>query len=187
MTRPCILQRGRAVLVELENVHWQSNIIGLLYYNGQQEDVLVNIQESILDHGGQFLAFSIAEPLTETFPEMFNAVLQNACGDRSMQISLPVILQHNPHIASPFLNRAILWQQICELIIADDDPCRKTVIVLENVDQASPVVQRDLARLIRFHTVNFIHRTFIFTLDRHSREQIIPELQEILGIQKRAA
>jgi hypothetical protein len=97
-----------------------------------------------------------------------------------------------------------LWQRLCDLIIVDDEPRRKTVMVLENIDQASPAVQHEIARLIRFHATHGIHRTFVFTLEQsadspemgdsssystdsrssgsHSSGTIIPELRIILGI-----
>jgi len=147
-------------------------------------DTLEDLRENTLDHEGQFISLDLAEPLAETLPEIFYAALKNTRWEHSLSFSLPVILQHNPHVTSPFLNQAILWQRLCDLIIVDDEPSRKTVMVLENADQASPTVQHELARLLRFHAVHSIHRTFVFTLDHHSHNRITPELRDILGIRQ---
>ena len=186
MAQAVALQKDRTVFGEKRAIHWQSRRIGLLYHDEQSGaefwDTLEDLRESALDCDGQFFSLDLTEPLAETFPEMFYAALKNARWEGSLQFSLPVILQHNPRVASPFLNQAILWQRLCDLIIIDDESSRKTMMVLENVDQASPAVQHEVARLIRFHTAHGIHRTFVFTLDYHSGGQIIPELRVILGI-----
>jgi hypothetical protein len=167
-------------------IHWQSPQIGLLYREEQSDEqfweTLEDLRDNVLDHEGQFLSLNLAEPLLETLPEMFYNALNNVRWERSLSFSLPAILQHNPHVASPFINNAILWQRLCDLLIIDDEPYRNTVLILENVDLTSPVVQHETARLIRFHRDHFIQRTFIFTLGRHSFGNIIPELQNILEI-----
>ena len=181
------IQEDRVVSGNNRNIHWKSQTIGVLYYGEQSEreswGALDDIRENVCYHEGQFISLDLAEPLAETFAEMFYAALKNVRWERSLQFSLPVILQHNSRVASPFLNRAILWQRLCDLIIVDDEPKRKTIAVLENVGQASSAVQHEIARLIRFHAVHSIHRTFIVTLDDHLCNQIIPELRDILGIQ----
>ena len=177
------VSRSRTAFSEDKAIHWQSKRIGVLYHDEQPGeefwDTLNDLRENILQYDGQFVSLDLAYPPTETFSEMLYAALKNA---PSLQFSLPIILQHNPRVASPFLNHAILWQRLCDLIIVEDEPTRETVLVLENIDQASPAVQHEIARLIRFHTVHSIHRTFIFTLDYHSINQVIPELREILEI-----
>jgi len=190
MAHAVALQRDRAVFGENRAIHWQSRRIGLLYHGEQSGaefwDTLGDLRESVFDCDGQFISLDLTEPLAETFPAMFYAALKNARWERSLSFSLPVILQHNPRVASPFLNQAILWQRLCDLIIVDDESSRKTITVLENIDQASPAVQHEIARLIRFHAVHGIHRSFVFTLDCHSCDQIIPELRAILDIYIRA-
>ena len=186
MTQTLTLQRDRTVFGENRGIHWQSKQIGLLYHDEQSGeefwDTLEDLREGVLDRDGQYISLDPSEPLVETFPEMFYSALKNARWERSLSFSLPVILQHNPRVATPFLNQAILWQRLCDLVIVDDEASRKTLLVLENVGQASPAVQREIARLIRFHTAHRIHRTFVFTLDYQSRGQIIPELLDILEI-----
>ena len=165
---------------------WQSKRIGILYHSKESEEefweTLASMRENVLDSKGQFVSLDLAELQTESLPEMFYTALKNVRWDHSMQFSLPIILQHNPRIALPFINRAILWQRLCDLLIVDDEPNRKTVLVLENINQASPIAQHEIARLIRFHVTYSIHRTFIVTLDRHSQHQLIQELQDILTI-----
>ena len=186
MTQTLTLQRCNPVFGNNKEIQWQSKRIGLLYHDERSGEefgnTLENLRESVLEYEGQFLSLNLAAPPVETFPEMFYDALKNAHWDGSLQFSLPVILQHNPHAVLPFLKQAILWQRLCDHIIVDDEPNRKTIAVLENIDQASPAIQHEIARLIRFHRTHSIHRTFVFTLDDHSCDQIIPELREILGI-----
>ena len=163
-----------------------SEHIELLYRDEQSEhdfwETLESLRENVRDSEGQFISIDLAEPQTEPLWETFYAALKNARWEQSLQFSLPVILQHNPHAASPFINRAILWQRLCDLLILDDEPHRETVLVLENADQASPAVQHDIARLIRFHEVHSIRRTFVFTLNRETHGQMTAELRNILEI-----
>jgi len=147
-------------------------------------ETLENLRENVRDNEGQFIALNVAEPLTESFPELFYAAMQNTRWEQSLPFSLPGslpdILRHNPHAASPFINRAILWQRLCDRLIMDDAPYCETVLVLEGVDQASPATQHEITRLIRFHELHALHRTFVLTLDRHSQGQIIPALRDII-------
>jgi hypothetical protein len=172
MIQTAVVQRNRTA--------WEDNSerIRLLHHEESWE-ALENLRDNVMDDEGQFISLNVAEPLTESLPEMFYAALQNTRWEESLQFSLPVILQNNPRVTSPFINRAILWQRLCDLLIIDDTPYRETVLVLENVDQASPVTQHEIARLIRFHELHSIRRTFVLTLNNYSHQQIIPELQDI--------
>jgi len=164
----------------------QPERIELLYRDEQSDyefwETLENLRESVLASKGQFISLDLAEPQTEPLLETFYVALNNASEKQSVPFSLPVILQHNPRSASPFINRAILWQRLCDLLILDDEPYRDTVLVLENADQASPAVQHDIARLIRFHEVHSIRRTFVFTLNRETHGQMTAELRNVLRI-----
>jgi len=157
--------------------------IRLYYRDEQSEEALEYLREHVLEHEGQFIALNLAAPQLESLSEMLYAALKNARWDHSLQFSLPIILQHNPHAASPFISRAIIWQRLYDLLILDDTPNRETVLVLENIDQASPDTQHEVARLIRFHQTYSIRRTFVFTLDRHSHGRIMPELLDIFEVQ----
>ena len=163
----------------------QSERVRLLYHDvaGEEEcwETLENLREDTRDSEGQFISLGLTEPMAESLPEMLYTALKNARWDQALQFSLPVILQHNPHATSPFINRAILWQRLCDLLLIDDESHRETILLLENVDQASPTTQHDIARLIRFHELHAIHRTFMMTLSRHSYHQLTPELQNIIS------
>jgi len=184
MIHASTLQRSKTVFEENKAIHWQSKRVGLLYHSGQLEekcgDTLEDLRENVCSNNGQYISLDLIAPSAEPFLEMFYAALKNASWECSLQFSLPVILQHNPRVTSSFINHAIIWQRLCDHIIVDDEPGRKTVAVLENVDQASPTVQHEIARLIRFHAAHSIHRTFVFTLDYHSRDQIIQELRDLM-------
>ena len=181
--RPDILQRTAH---RESAICWQSEQIGLLYYDEQSGeefwDALEDLRENVLENEGQFISLDLVEPETGSLSEMFYDALKSARWDSSLQISLPVILQHNSRLASPFLNQAILWQRLCDLIILDDDQDRETVLVLENINQTSPEVQHEIARLVRFHQGRSIRRTFVFTLDCHSCNRITLELRALLRI-----
>ena len=165
----------------------QSQGIGVLYYDEYSEEecweTLKNLRDSTLDHEGQFISLDLGTPPIESFLDMLYTALKNTRWGYSFPFSLPIILQHNPRIASPFINHAILWQRLCDLLIAEEEPNRQSLLVLEHIDQSSPAVQHEIARLIRFHTTHSLQRTFIFTLHHHSSPQIIPELRDILDMQ----
>jgi len=184
MTQTCTLQRSTTVCRDNKAIDWQSKRIVLLYYDERSGeefwDALEYMQENVVDHEGQFISLDLTNSQAATLPEMFYAALKNVRWESSLPFRLPVILQHNPHVASSFINHAILWQRLCDLLIIDDEPNRKTVLVLENIDQASPISQHEAARLIRFHATHALHRTLVFTLNRH-HEQIISELQNIFA------
>ena len=164
-----------------------SERIRLLYHDelsgGECWETLEDIREMTLDDEGQFISLDLTELQTESLPAEFYAALKNARWEQSLPFSLPSILRQNSHTTSPFINRAILWQRLCDLLIMDGESDRSTVLVLENVDQASPATQHEIARLIRFHETYSIRRTFIFTLDHYSHGRIIPELRNLFEIE----
>ena len=167
-------------------IHRRSERVELMYRDEPPGagywETLENLRESVLNGSGQYISLDLADPLTVSPWESFYVALKNARWETSLQFSLPVVLQHNPRIASPFINRAVLWQRLCDLLLLDEEPARETVLVLENVDQASPDQQHDVARLIRFHEKHDIRRTFVFTLEKCPLEPIIPELRTLLEI-----
>ena len=156
--------------------HWNktaldndSKRVRLFYHdNPTHWGALENLRDDILENEGQYISLNLGEPIPESLPEMFYDALKNTRWDQTLQFSLPSILQHNPRAPHAFINRAILWQRLCDLLVIDDEPYRETVLVLENVDQASPETQHDVARLIRFHETHSIERTFIFTFSRNA-------------------
>ena len=184
MVQTFVAQQNRTVLENRSAIRRQSRRIGLIHHDEHSGsefwDTLEDIRENVLDKEGQCISLDLADPLMESFPEMLYAALKNAHWEQSLSFSLPAILQHNPH-AAPFVNQAISWQRLCDMLIVDDEPNRETVLILENVDLASSAVQHEVTRLIRFHQTHAIARTFIFTLCRYSHDQIIPELREIFA------
>ncbi|MDR0327188.1 MAG: hypothetical protein LBI05_02710 [Planctomycetaceae bacterium] len=164
-----------------------SERISLLYHDelsGEESwEALEDLRDDVLGSGGQYISLDLSELQAESLPEMFYTALKNSSWERSLQMSLPIILRHNPRAPSQFINRAIHWQRLCDMLIMDEEPDRETVLVLENVDQASPATQHEIARLIRFHESYSIRRTFVFTLDHYSHDQIIPELRNIFAMQ----
>lgn len=180
------MQRN-SVLEENKAICWQSERVGILYHDeqsgGEFWDTLEDLREEILDREGQFISLDLTKTQKETLSEMFYTALKDARWESSLQVNLPIAVQRsNTLMTSPFIDQAILWQRLCDLLLVDDEPDRETVLILENVDQASPAVQHSIARLFRFHAIHSIHRKFIFTLDYHSHEPIIPELRNIIGI-----
>jgi hypothetical protein len=159
---------------------WQSHTERVRLHSRDDWGTVEDLRKNVYKDGGQFISLNCAEPQADSFPEMFYTALQNTRWDHSLQFSLPIILQHNPHVASPFINQAILWQRLCNLLIREDDSSRETVLVLENADQASPERQHEIARLIRFHETHALRRTFVLMVARDSCGLIIPELQDIL-------
>ena len=150
-----------------------------LFNHDESGEQLENLRETISEQNGQFISLNVAAPLMEPLPEMFYNALKNVRWDASLQFSLPMIVLHNPHIMPPFMNRAILWQRLCDLLILDAEPNRETVLVLENIDLASPETQHDVTRLIRFHNAHNIRRSFVFTVNRYGNGQMVPELRAL--------
>ena len=163
-----------------------SERIRLLYHDelsgGDCWETLEEIREMTHDGDGQFISLDLTELQGESLPAVFYAALKKARWEQSLPFSLPGILRQNFQAASPFINRAILWQRLCDLLIIDDESDRETVLVLEYIDQASTATQHDIARLIRFHETYSITRTFVFTLDHYTHGRIIPELRQIFDI-----
>ena len=186
-------------------IQWQSAQIGLLFCGELSEyeclETLENLRHSVLESEGQFISLDVfplsfsesptdqpPKSLLETLFDALNSIAsENANWEQSLpaglQFSLPGILRYDPHaVASPFINHAILWQRLCDLLILDDEPYRETVLVLENVAYASPADQHEIARLIRFHVKHDLRRKFIFTLEDQLSERIVPELRGILEL-----
>jgi len=180
----CTLQKNKTAFEEA--VRQQSKTIGLFYDDEQSKEefwsTLEDMRDSILDHDGQFISLNVAGLQAETLSDWLHTAVKDARRETPLPFGLPVVFQYNPHMASPFINHAIHWQRLCDLLILDDEPERKTVLVLKNAEQSPPDTQHEIARLIRFHETHSIHRTFVFTLNRQASDQLIPELREVLGM-----
>ena len=78
------------------------------------------IRESILSQNGQFISLDAKEFDGISFPSVLLPALEEARGGKPFQIHLPLLLQNNPRVDSPFINRAILWQRLCDRLVEDD-------------------------------------------------------------------
>jgi hypothetical protein len=155
---------------EIQSLTDNSKHLGLLLHGDlpchAEWDFLEKIHKSVQAENGQFISLDIQDFGEATLPGVFLSALEDSQSERTFRINLPMILQNNPKTDSPFINRAILWQRLCDRILEDESVKRPTVLVLENIDYASPKMQHDTARLIQFHITHRISRTFILTLHR---------------------
>ncbi len=92
--------------------------------------------------------------------------------EKPFRVNLPDILRHQPNTPPVFINRAILWQRLGDRLVEDDDSERPTLVILKNLDAADTQTQHDLARLIRFHGVHRVRRTFLGVL-RHENVALL--------------
>jgi hypothetical protein len=128
---------------------------------------------------GQYIHINVNDLNDGSLARRLYSIMVEVLSGCEYRIHLPIILQHNPHSDSPFIDRAIIWQRLCDLILEDDSPTRLTVLAIENIETANPNVQHELARLIRLHRTNRINRTFLATVNFGSAEQLLPELREL--------
>ncbi|MDR3196517.1 MAG: hypothetical protein LBU34_01505 [Planctomycetaceae bacterium] len=153
---------------EIQSLTDQSRHLGFLLHNNSpchaEWDLLEQIQEFVLEENGQFISLDIRDFGEATLPSVFYSALENSQSEKTFRINLPRILKNNPKTDSPFINRAILWQRLCDRILEDVTGQRRTILVLENFDCAAPKMQHDTSRLIRFHLRHQIPRTFLLTL-----------------------
>jgi len=165
-------------------IHRSSGSVGLLYRSEQSGDELWTtldiIRENVRTNGGQFFSFNLANPMEESPLATFYDALKKERWEQSVHVRLLSNRRHNPQIASVFINRAILWQRLCDLLIAEDESLRETVLVLENIDHASPSAQQEIARLIRFHEKHVLNRVFVMTIEDRAHVGLIPELRDVI-------
>lgn len=163
----------------------QRKRFGLLLENEQSRswNIIEAVREGVRAEQGQFLSLCVPELCEASLSGLVYAALADAREGRTFRINLPMILQNNPKTDSPFINRAILWQRLCDGIIEDEDSDCPTVLVFEQFDQADRVIQHDLARLIHFHATHRIRRTFLVTLHRDSLPLLEPELRKLVDLE----
>jgi hypothetical protein len=140
------------------------------------------IRRFVTSLNGQYIHIDANDLAGETLAKRMYAIMTEILAKRPYRIQLPIILQHNPHSASPFIDRAIVWQRLCDMILEDDVPQRLTILVIENLETASQNIQHELARLIRLHKNNRINRTFLITLNNNNTKLLLPELCELAKI-----
>jgi hypothetical protein len=168
---------------EIQSLTDNSKHLGLLLHNElpctAEWDFLEKIHRAVQMENGQFISLDVQDFGEATLPGVFLSALEDSQSERTFRINLPMILQNNPKTDSPFINRAILWQRLCDRILEDEAGKRPTILVLENIDYASPKMQHDTARLIRFHITHRIPRTFILTLHRDRVPFLDKELRDL--------
>jgi hypothetical protein len=140
------------------------------------------IREFVKSVNGQYIHIDVNDLVGNTLSRRLYSIMVEVLANRPYRIQLPIILQHNPHSDLPFIDRAIIWQRLCDLILEDDTPQRLTVLVIENLETANQNIQHELARLIRLHKNNRINRIFLATLNNNNTEQLLPELRELAKI-----
>ncbi|MDR1962529.1 MAG: hypothetical protein LBQ50_01980 [Planctomycetaceae bacterium] len=162
----------------------QSQRLGFLLHGDSpchaEWELLEKIHDSVQTEQGQFISLNIQDFGEATLPGVFLSALEYSQSERIFRINLPIILQNNPKTDSPFINRAILWQRLCDRILEDETRQRPTVLVLENIDCATRKTQHDAIRLIRFHANHRIPRTFLLTLHRDHVSFLEPELHDLV-------
>jgi hypothetical protein len=142
-----------------------------------------SIRQFVVTGGGQFIHIDANDLVGVSLSKRLYSIMTEVLSNRPYRIQLPIILQHNPHTASPFIDRAIVWQRLCDLILEDDSPQRPTALVIENFELADQSIQHELARLIRLHKNNKINRIFFVTINKtENLEQLLPELRELAQI-----
>ncbi|MDR2170057.1 MAG: hypothetical protein LBP59_07945 [Planctomycetaceae bacterium] len=146
---------------------------------GLQDNFIDLIYGMITAENGQYIHIDANDLVDSTLSRRLYSIMVEVLANRPYRIELPIILQHNPHAASPFIDRAIVWQRLCDMILEDDTPKRPTVLVLENLEIANQNIQHELARLIRLHKKNRINRNFIATINQNNIKNILPELNEL--------
>ncbi|MDR2116918.1 MAG: hypothetical protein LBP87_11120 [Planctomycetaceae bacterium] len=174
---------NRNMFNEIQSLTNQSKHLGFLIHNNSpchaEWDFLEKIHEFVQEKNGQFISLDIQDFGEATLPGVFCSALEDSQFERTFRINLPMILKNNPKTDSPFINRAILWQRLCDRILEDETRERPTILVLENFDYATPKMQHDTSRLIRFHLNHQIPRTFILTLHRNHVPFLDHELHEL--------
>lgn len=146
----------------------------------EEYEFLENLRQAVSSQEGQVVDCH-ADSFRETsFQSRMWSIFESLCAQRPFRIELPIILSHNPRVKSPFINRALIWQKLCDLILEDDDPTRPTIMIFDRVDLMEPKDQHDLARLIRFHKTHQVHRTFVITAKSDNIDDLGIELEELI-------
>jgi len=144
----------------------------------RQNEVFENLQAELTDGGGQCLLLDLAGFMERSFAETLLGELEAAGTGCRRRIDL--LLNRVP---SPFIDRAIAWQRLCDHLIDDENPRRSTALVIENVDQANEQIRCDVERLIRFHITHNIRRTFLLTLSDDDTKTLPGSLLRLVELQ----
>jgi len=158
----------------------QGKRLGLLRIDDQEfdttwDDFLEDFRQELTVGGGQYLSLDCARFEEKCFAELLLEELESVHAECPLRINLPV-----GHSKSPFIQRAILWQRLCDRLIEDEKPTRPTLLVIENFGQADERFRNDVERLIRFHTTHHIRRTFLLALQDENDEALPPSLSRLV-------
>lgn len=140
------------------------------------------VREFVVSSNGQYIHIDANNLAGVMLSKRLYEIMTEVLADRPYRIQLPIIFQRDSHSVSSFIDRAIIWQRLCDMILEDDVPQRLTVLVIENLEAADQNTQHELARLIRLHKNNKINRTFLATLNNNNIDQLSPELRELAKI-----
>ncbi|MGL4593166.1 MAG: hypothetical protein ACRCUY_00390 [Thermoguttaceae bacterium] len=132
------------------------------------------------EQNGQFISLNSLDITDRSLCESILDSLNRINPHKSHRIEIPIISEESANEDRPFIRRAICWQQLCDRLVEDEDCARPTLIVFEQADQLNGRQQHDLARLIRFHRIHAIRRTFVITLHRDQTHCLSSELRELI-------
>jgi hypothetical protein len=176
----------RNMFNEIRSLTDQSKHLGFLLHHDSpcyaEWDFLEKVHEFVQKQNGQFISLDIQDFGEATLPGVFCSALEDSQSERTFRINLPMILKNNPKTDSPFINRAILWQRLCDRVLEDENRKRPTILVLENFDYATQKIQHDTSRLIRFHITHQIPRIFILTLHCNRVHFLAGELRDLVDV-----
>ena len=156
----------------------QGKRLGLLreefsdYY--QKNDLLEGLRDELTNCGGQYLSLDLSRLGENSFAESLHAELESSRSAYRRRFNLSLMLP------SPFIQRAIAWQRLCDRLIEDEEPQRPTLLVIENFDLADERTHCEIERLIRFHATHNIRRMFLLTLQ--DDETLRPPLRRLVEI-----
>ena len=182
LTRQSGLRRTRSdVFQKLGFLVRQGKRLGLLRINAQERndenEFLESFRSELTDGGGQYLSLDFSRFEEEGVAEKLLAELEAAHIDCPLRINLPFERSN-----SPFIQRAIAWQRLCDRLIEDEEPPRPTVLVIENYDQADERTRCEVERLIRFHIAHNIRRTFLLTLHGEDQDALSASLARLIDL-----
>ena len=170
---------------QLEFFVRQGKRLGLLWVGhrgfgeyDKQHEVLDDLRDALADGDGQSLSLDLAGFMEKSFAETLFMELEAVSTGNRPGIDLPLT-----QTSSPFIDRAITWQRLCDRLIEDENPRRSTLLVIENFDQADERTRCDVERLIRFHITHNIRRTFLLTLPDGDAEALRPSLSRLVDLQ----
>ena len=142
---------------------------------GGEHGLLEDFREELTHSGGQYLSLDFARCEGKSLAESVLEELAPASTRYPLRY-LPLIRSE-----SPFMQRAITWQRLCDRLIEDEEPSRPTLLVIENFEQADEQTRCDVERLIHFHITHNIRRTFLLAIQNEDHEFLRPSLSRLVN------